>query len=59
MGTGNASLAAEIAEVQRFLKTTGLKCAMHSAGTTLGILKSIYVDKTITQSLTNDDHASE
>ncbi|KAH7243838.1 YkoF-like protein [Fusarium solani] len=35
IGTGNPSIAAELAEVQRYLKSSGLKHTMHSTGTTL------------------------
>ena len=35
LGTPTASVSEQIAEVQRFLKTTGIKYSMHSAGTTL------------------------
>jgi uncharacterized protein YqgV (UPF0045/DUF77 family) len=36
VGTANVSVAAEVAEVQRLLKASGLKYTMHSAGTTVG-----------------------
>ncbi|CAK1364278.1 UPF0045 protein ECM15 [Cercospora beticola] len=35
LGTPTASVSKEVAEVQRFLKKTGIKYSMHSAGTTL------------------------
>ncbi|KAB5570624.1 YkoF-like protein [Coniochaeta sp. 2T2.1] len=35
VGTGSASVAKEIAGVQRLLQASGLKCTMHSAGTTV------------------------
>lgn len=35
VGTGNLSVAKEIAEVQRLLEASGLKYTMHSAGTTV------------------------
>ncbi|EXM13553.1 hypothetical protein FOTG_17999 [Fusarium oxysporum f. sp. vasinfectum 25433] len=35
IGTGNPSIAAELAEVQRYLKSSGLKHTMHSTGTML------------------------
>ncbi|RMZ81640.1 hypothetical protein DV737_g2382, partial [Chaetothyriales sp. CBS 132003] len=35
LGTPTASVSSEVAQVQRFLKTTGIKYSMHSAGTTL------------------------
>ncbi|KAF4121337.1 Uncharacterized conserved protein YqgV, UPF0045/DUF77 family [Geosmithia morbida] len=35
VGTGNTSVAAEVAEVQKVLKASGLKYTMHSAGTTV------------------------
>ncbi|RMZ75781.1 hypothetical protein DV738_g5303, partial [Chaetothyriales sp. CBS 135597] len=35
LGTPTASVSSEVAQVQRFLKTTGVKFSMHSAGTTL------------------------
>ncbi|KAK3340272.1 YkoF-like protein [Neurospora tetraspora] len=35
VGTGNVSVANEVAEVQRILKASGLKYTMHSAGTTV------------------------
>lgn len=36
VGTGNVSVANEVAEVQKLLKASGLKYTMHSAGTTVG-----------------------
>ena len=36
VGTGNVSVANEVAEVQRLLKASGLTYTMHSAGTTVG-----------------------
>ncbi|KAF4995294.1 hypothetical protein FDECE_12856 [Fusarium decemcellulare] len=36
LGTGNVSVAEEIAEVQKVLKASGLKYTLHSAGTTVG-----------------------
>lgn len=38
VGTASVSVAAEVAEVQRLLKASGLKYTMHSAGTTVGKL---------------------
>ncbi|KAK3942978.1 hypothetical protein QBC46DRAFT_378625 [Diplogelasinospora grovesii] len=35
VGTGDASVANEVAEVQKLLKASGLKYTMHSAGTTV------------------------
>ncbi|OAP58392.1 hypothetical protein AYL99_07482 [Fonsecaea erecta] len=35
LGTPTASVSAEIAEVQRLMKRSGLKYSMHSAGTTI------------------------
>ncbi|KAH8754393.1 putative cell wall biogenesis protein Ecm15 [Diaporthe sp. PMI_573] len=35
IGTGKTSIAAEVVEVERFLKTCGLKYTMHSCGTTI------------------------
>ncbi|KAI8417248.1 hypothetical protein FOFC_03561 [Fusarium oxysporum] len=35
IGTGNPSITAELAEVQRYLKSSGLKHTMHSTGTML------------------------
>ncbi|CAJ2509820.1 Uu.00g057200.m01.CDS01 [Anthostomella pinea] len=35
VGTGNISVAEEVAEVQRLLQASGLTCTMHSAGTTV------------------------
>ncbi|CCC12301.1 hypothetical protein SMACR_12112 [Sordaria macrospora] len=35
VGTGNVSVANEVADVQRVLKASGLKYTMHSAGTTV------------------------
>ncbi|KEY69627.1 hypothetical protein S7711_07669 [Stachybotrys chartarum IBT 7711] len=35
VGTASVSVAAEVAEVQRLLKASGLKYTMHSAGTTV------------------------
>lgn len=37
VGTGSISVAAEVAEVQKVLKASGLKYTMHSAGTTVGM----------------------
>ena len=36
IGTSSPSVSKEIADVQRFLKKTGVKYSMHSAGTSLG-----------------------
>ena len=36
LGTGNVSVAEDIAEVQKVLKASGLKYTLHSAGTTVG-----------------------
>ncbi|KDN60613.1 hypothetical protein CSUB01_02112 [Colletotrichum sublineola] len=35
VGTGSVSVANEVAQVQRLLNASGLKCTMHSAGTTV------------------------
>ncbi|KAK3375234.1 YkoF-like protein [Podospora didyma] len=35
VGTGNVSVAREVADVQKVLKASGLKYTMHSAGTTV------------------------
>ncbi|KAL6869434.1 UPF0045 protein M15 [Amphichorda felina] len=35
VGTGSLSVAAEVAEVQKVLRASGLKHTMHSAGTTV------------------------
>lgn len=35
VGTGNLSVAKEVAEVQKLLKASGLTYTMHSAGTTV------------------------
>ncbi|KAK4031795.1 YkoF-like protein [Parachaetomium inaequale] len=35
VGTGTASVAQEVAEVQKLLKASGLSYTMHSAGTTI------------------------
>ncbi|EED14924.1 cell wall biogenesis protein Ecm15, putative [Talaromyces stipitatus ATCC 10500] len=35
IGTGSASVSAQIADVQRLIEKSGLKYVMHSAGTTL------------------------
>jgi len=35
IGTGNPSVAEEIADVQRVLKASGVRYTMHSAGTTI------------------------
>ncbi|KAI5928542.1 YkoF-like protein [Camillea tinctor] len=35
VGTGNTSVAEEVAEVQRLLRASGLTYTMHSAGTTV------------------------
>lgn len=37
VGTATVSVAAEVAEVQKILKASGLKYTMHSAGTTVGM----------------------
>lgn len=37
VGTGNTSVAKEIAEVQKLLKASGLTYTLHSAGTTVGM----------------------
>ena len=42
IGTGNASVSAEIAEVQRLLKRSGLVFSMSSAGTTVGVYLPSY-----------------
>lgn len=42
MGTGSASVSAQIAEVQRLVEKSGLKYVMHSAGTTLGEFSSAF-----------------
>jgi uncharacterized protein YqgV (UPF0045/DUF77 family) len=44
VGTGNLSVAKEVAEVQRLLKDSGLKYTMHSAGTTVGKSASLTHD---------------
>jgi len=36
LGTPTVSVSAQIADVQRLLKKSGLKYSMHSAGTTVG-----------------------
>ena len=36
MGTGEASVSAQVAEVQKLLEASGLKYIAHSAGTTVG-----------------------
>lgn len=36
IGTASPSISKEIADVQRFLRGTGIKYSMHSAGTSLG-----------------------
>lgn len=35
VGTGELSVAKEVAEVQKLLRASGLTCTMHSAGTTV------------------------
>jgi hypothetical protein len=40
VGTGNVSVAKEVAEVQKLLKASGLTYTMHSAGTTVGELST-------------------
>ncbi|KAH7113613.1 hypothetical protein EDB81DRAFT_702896 [Dactylonectria macrodidyma] len=35
IGTGKTSIAAEVADVEHFLKTCGLKYTIHSCGTTI------------------------
>ena len=40
IGTSTPSVSKEIADVQRFLKNSGIKHSMHSAGTTLGKFQS-------------------
>ncbi|KAK5735760.1 UPF0045 protein M15 [Elasticomyces elasticus] len=37
IGTPTASVSAEVAEVQRLLKKSGIKYSMHSAGTTIEV----------------------
>ena len=37
VGTGNVSVANEVAAVQKLLQASGLVYTMHSAGTTVGI----------------------
>jgi hypothetical protein len=37
VGTGNVSVAQEVAEVQKLLKASGLYYTLHSAGTTVGM----------------------
>jgi uncharacterized protein YqgV (UPF0045/DUF77 family) len=41
VGTGNVSVAKEVAEVQKVLKASGLAYTLHSAGTTVGMLKPV------------------
>lgn len=36
VGTGTPSVSCEIAEVQKLIRSSGLKFSMHSAGTTVG-----------------------
>jgi len=36
LGLPSPSVSAQVAEVQRFIKKSGLKYSMHSAGTTVG-----------------------
>lgn len=36
IGTGSASVANEVAEVQRLIKRTGMNYSMHASGTTIG-----------------------
>ncbi|KAI8402283.1 hypothetical protein FOFC_17590 [Fusarium oxysporum] len=36
IGTGNPSIPAELAEVQRYLQSSGLKHTMHCTGSMLG-----------------------
>ena len=43
IGTGNASVSAEVADVQRLIQKSGLKYTMHSAGTTLGKSRMVLV----------------
>ena len=43
IGTGSASVLAEVADVQRLIQKSGLKYTMHSAGTTIGKLRIIMV----------------
>jgi uncharacterized protein YqgV (UPF0045/DUF77 family) len=38
IGTGSASVSAQVADVQRLVERSGLKYVMHSAGTTLGVV---------------------
>lgn len=40
VGTGTVSVAAEVAEVQKVLKASGLRYTMHSAGTVVGAYAS-------------------
>lgn len=41
IGTGNVSVAREVAEVQKVLKASGVRHTMHSAGTTVGASRVI------------------
>jgi len=42
IGTGNVSVASEIADVQRLLKASGLSYKMHSSGTTVGMFYILF-----------------
>ena len=43
IGTGNVSVAAEVAEVQKLLRASGLSYTMHASGTTVDIDGADYV----------------
>ena len=45
IGTPTASVSREVAEVQRLLKASGLSYTMHSAGTTVGTLIPIHLQR--------------
>ncbi|EXV04085.1 DUF77 domain protein [Metarhizium robertsii] len=44
VGTGNVSVAEEVAQVQRVLEASGLKYTLHSAGTTVGTVEGSWDD---------------
>lgn len=49
IGTPTASVSAQIADVQRLMKKSGLKYSMHSAGTTVGKCGLLHVPGSVKQ----------
>jgi len=42
LGTGSPSVSREIADVQKLIRSSGLKYCMHSAGTTVGMFLVLF-----------------